>query len=69
MKLVEHDPAVADDPRRMSGVQLARLGVQILNKYDLMLQCMACGETWTPQPGPRGKLPYGYWHCPNKCNV
>jgi hypothetical protein len=69
MKTLDHEPAIRPDPRRMSGVQLARLGVRILNRYDLALQCMICSETWTPLTGRDGKLPPGYWHCPNKCNL
>jgi len=57
------------DPRHLSGPQLARLGIQVLNKYDLLLQCMTCSETWTPKLQPDGTLPQGYWICPNKCNV
>jgi hypothetical protein len=57
------------DPRRMSGEQLAALGVQILNKYDLLLECRTCGETWTAQTDSNGRLAPGYWECPNRCNV
>lgn len=57
------------DPRRLSGPQLARLGIQILNKYDLLLQCASCNETWTPTLKADGMLPAGYWVCPNKCNL
>ena len=53
----------------LSGVQLARLGVQILNRHDLLLQCMVCGEVWSAQVDRRGQLAVRYWQCPNKCNV
>jgi len=53
----------------LSGTQLARLGVQILNKHDLLLQCMTCGEVWATRVEPDGSLPFGYWHCPNRCNL
>ncbi|HBY61887.1 MAG TPA: hypothetical protein DEH78_18870 [Solibacterales bacterium] len=69
MKALEHEISAKQDPRRMSGVQLARLGVQILNKYDLSLQCMSCGEVWSPPAGREGALATGYWVCPNKCNL
>jgi len=59
-------PPVSD--RLMSGPQLAKLGVQILNRYDLELQCLTCGERWSPRPHPDGRLPRGYWKCPNRCN-
>lgn len=69
MKVIDQDITVQDDPRRMSSVQLARLGVDLLNKYDLVLRCVMCGETWSPQLDHKDRLIAGYWHCPNKCNV
>ncbi len=69
MRAVEHESPVKADPRRMSGVQLARMGIRLLNKYDLLMQCMNCGETWSPTTGAHGRLPEGYWRCPNRCNV
>lgn len=57
------------DPRRMTGPQLAALGVKLLNRYGLDLQCTQCGETWAAQTGREGKLAFGYWYCPNRCNV
>jgi hypothetical protein len=69
MKAREMDVSTKQDPRKMSGVQLARLGVEILNKHDLVLQCANCGEIWTPQQNRDGKLAAGYWICPNKCNI
>jgi hypothetical protein len=63
-----HEDHIAD-PRRLSGPQLARLGIQILNRYNLLLQCMTCNETWTPALKPDGTLHQGYWVCPNKCNL
>jgi hypothetical protein len=62
------DPAERVDPRYLSPVQLARLGVSRLNRYDVLLQCMMCGATWSPKLRAAGALPPGYWQCPNKCN-
>jgi hypothetical protein len=56
------------DPRYMSGPQLAHLGIKLLNKHDLLLQCMDCSETWSPILDKKGHLPEGYWICPNGCN-
>ena len=69
MQALQHDTPAKDDPRKMSGVQLARLGVQILNKHSLLLQCMTCGETWTAQQNFDGHFAAGYWICPNRCNL
>ena len=69
MRTLEHEPLQKEDARRMSRVQLARLGIELLNKYDLLLRCVTCGETWTPHTDSHGKLAAGYWACPNKCNL
>lgn len=69
MKEVEEEPIAKEDPRRMSAVQLTRLGVELLNRYDLVLKCMVCGETWSPHLDHKQRLAAAYWHCPNKCNV
>ncbi len=55
-------------PNQMTGEQLAELGVQILNKFDLQLQCRMCGAIWSPPLTPQATLPEGYWRCPNRCN-
>jgi len=55
-------------PNQMTGEQLAQLGVQVLNKFDLQLQCLKCGITWAPQLNRESQLPEGYWRCPNRCN-
>ncbi|HJT87923.1 MAG TPA: hypothetical protein VJ732_08705 [Bryobacteraceae bacterium] len=52
----------------LSAAQLEKLGVRIRNKYDLVLECLTCGEIGAPQPRPDGALPRGYWKCPNLCN-
>lgn len=52
----------------LSGPQLAKLGVRILNRFDLELECATCGERWSPHRLPDGRLPEGYWKCPNRCN-
>lgn len=69
MKTITDEIAVKDDPRRMSAVQLARLGVEVLNRYDLVLKCVSCGESWSPKIDAKGRLGAGYWRCPNRCNV
>ncbi len=54
--------------RRLLGAQMARLGVRLLNKYGRVLECENCKTSWSPQEGPDGSLPRGFWRCPNKCN-
>jgi len=62
------EASVREDPRYLFPAQLARLGVSRLNRYDVLLQCVTCGATWSPKLRPDATLPPGYWQCPNKCN-
>lgn len=52
----------------LSAAHLWRLGVRKLNRYGLILECTACGTSWSSKAGADGKLPPAYWHCPNRCN-
>lgn len=65
---VGSEPTERTDPRYLSPEHLARLGVLRLNRYDILLQCMMCGTTWSPRLDADRTLPRGYWQCPNKCN-
>lgn len=69
MKALEHDVPLKQDFRRLSPVQLARLGIEIVNQLDPVLKCITCGTTWSPASERSGRLPENYWHCPNKCNL
>ncbi len=53
---------------RLLAAQMARVGVRLLNKYGLALQCQTCEATWYPKPEADGSLPRGFWRCPNRCN-
>lgn len=55
-------------PRSLSERQLSKVGVEIVDKYKLLLGCCACGETWAVSVLPGGHLPRGYWECPYGCN-
>jgi hypothetical protein len=56
------------DLRHLSDTELRALGVRMVNRTDLILECNRCGETWAPQLDSSGKLPFDYWLCPAKCN-
>jgi hypothetical protein len=47
---------------------LAKLGVEILDKSKVHLSCNNCGQGWSPNILAGGRLPRGYWKCPNGCN-
>lgn len=55
-------------PRRFSERELAKVGVEIVDLDQTILHCKKCGQGWSPNIQPGGKLPRGYWKCPNGCN-
>jgi hypothetical protein len=65
---VQSQELVREDPRYLSPDQLSKLGVERLNRYDVVLRCKVCGETWSPELRRNEKLPPGYTQCPNRCN-
>jgi hypothetical protein len=69
MKTLAHEPISRADALDMPQVQLTRLGIEVLNRENLLLRCVTCGETWKPQTDSSGKLDPGYWVCPKKCNL
>jgi len=68
LRVLDRTTIDKEDLRHMSGAELAGLGIALLNKQDLVLQCTTCGQTWTPQLGADGKLPFHAWMCPRACN-
>ena len=50
--------------------QISGLGVKLVNVQNMVFECETCGQTWSPILRPNGgKLPRGYWKCPNGCNL
>jgi len=62
--------------------ELANVGVELIHSHTMRLRCQRCGEQWIVEecpPSPpkangkarlyRGKMPCGYWRCPNDCNA
>ena len=68
MRTIEHSSVDKQAVLHLTGVQLARLGIRIINRENLILQCMNCEQTWSPVFDSAGKLPFQYWVCPAKCN-
>jgi len=52
----------------MTDTQLAQLGVRMNRRPETVLECMACGQKWSPVIDSSGKLPFDYWICPARCN-
>jgi hypothetical protein len=55
-----------DVPKRCTRPQLAKVGIALVCKTPLVLQCHQCGAEWRPQPLRLVRTPY--WRCLNGCN-
>jgi hypothetical protein len=55
-------------PRRCTEGQLRKVGVTLCDPRRLVLECDACSQIWSPMLLPGGRLPRGYWKCPNACH-
>ena len=55
-------------PHRFNERQLAKVGVRIVSLHNLILACESCRQAWSPMLRRGGKMPAGYWKCPNGCN-
>ena len=47
---------------------LGRVGVSILNRHNILLQCSHCGARWSPNLRWGGLFRRGWWKCYNGCN-
>jgi hypothetical protein len=56
------------DSRRYLRMKMARFGIILLNKHGRILECERCETQWRPEPAADGRLPEGFWRCPNRCN-
>ncbi len=68
MRLLDRNATDKEDVRHMTRSELDSLGITIVDKQNLVLQCKICGQTWTPELDAFGKLPFDYWLCPRTCN-
>ena len=68
MRVLDRNLVDKEDVRHMSESHLAELGIRVLDKQALTLQCTSCGHKWDPQLDCDGKLPFDYWRCPANCN-
>jgi len=55
-------------PRRFEASELAKFAVDLEDSDRIILRCNQCGKGWSPNILRGGKLPRGYWRCPNRCN-
>lgn len=53
----------------ISKSKMEKLGVKIIdNERSIRLECAVCGCVWSPNLLEGGRLPRGYWKCPEGCN-
>jgi hypothetical protein len=68
MKTLARNRVDKEDVRHMPEAELAALGVRLRKREDFVLECLKCGETWSPQLGDDGKLMFDAFLCPVGCN-
>lgn len=56
-------------PRSYTEQELAKVGIRLVDAERAHLYCEACGLGFSPDFITGGKLPRGYWRCPNGCNA
>ena len=56
-------------PRRHSQSEYRRVGIECIDKDRLWFRGLTCGCRWSPNLLRGGRLPRGYWKCPEyECN-
>ena len=68
MRVVDRTVVDKEAVRRMSEAQFTEMGVRLVDRKALSLECLECGHTWTPELDSDGKLGFDYWLCPAQCN-
>jgi hypothetical protein len=56
-------------PSRFTAGQMEKVGVEIRDSSKTLLACKECGQVWSPNLLKGGRLPRGYWRCPQGCNT
>lgn len=55
-------------PRTCAESELAKVGVKMAGHSHVRLKCEGCGQTWAQNILSGGRMPRGYWKCPDGCN-
>jgi len=53
---------------RVNKNELKKVGVTLTNPDRIIVHCDACGQGWSPNILPGGKLKKRWWVCPRECN-
>jgi len=50
---------------RLTKNSLAKVNVELIDKDNLRMRCMICGQSWAQDsPSLGSRLPKGWWKCP-----
>ena len=60
--------------KSLEPAELAKHNVKLVSKDaaasgQIWLTCDKCGARWSPNLQKGGRLPRGFWRCPNGCNA
>jgi hypothetical protein len=69
MQVLERNRLDKEDLRLMAEDKLKQMGVKMLDRKEVVLQCAKCGLHWQPDVDSSGKLAHEFWVCPSKCNL
>lgn len=70
MKAIDLELMDRHDIRTMSEVRQATLGIQVISTDDrVVLKCMTCGRSWSPELSSSGHITTRELLCPQKCNL
>lgn len=49
--------------------KLRKKNIELVDHASMLFRCKVCRHEWIPEIERGGRLPVGYWKCPNGCNV
>jgi hypothetical protein len=62
------DRCLMNLPKHASAQQLATVGLTLVRRNPLTVQCHRCGAEWRPEARPRVKYCTPWWECQKGCN-
>ena len=71
-KFVSHGANMSEkkQPTHFNARQLHKFSVEIADPHSTCVcGARSGGQVWSPNLGAGGRLPNGYWRCPNGCNT
>lgn len=53
----------------MPRISLEKARIESIDENRLIYRCKECGQIWSPNIQTGGRIPRGWWRCPNGCNA